>query len=59
MYNFVCMKMLVVYGPQNFIFVMQSFMRLDIESLRTFRTVLELGAITGAAQRLNLTPSQP
>lgn len=32
-------------------------MRLDIESLRTFRTVLELGAITGAAQRLNLTPS--
>ncbi|MGR9148132.1 LysR family transcriptional regulator [Rhizobium leguminosarum] len=32
-------------------------MRLDIESLRTFKTVLELGGITRAAKHLNLTQS--
>lgn len=32
-------------------------MRLDIESLRTFKTVVELGGITRAAKHLNLTQS--
>lgn len=32
-------------------------MRLDIDSLRTFKTVVELGGITRAAQKLNLTQS--
>jgi len=32
-------------------------MRLDIDSLRTFKTVVDLGGITRAAQRLNLTQS--
>ncbi|RRH88290.1 LysR family transcriptional regulator [Mesorhizobium tamadayense] len=32
-------------------------MRLDIESLRTFKTVLEYGGITRAAKQLNLTQS--
>lgn len=32
-------------------------MRLDIDSLRTFKTVLELGGVTRAAQKLNITQS--
>jgi DNA-binding transcriptional LysR family regulator len=32
-------------------------MRLDIDSLRAFKTVLELGGVTRAAQKLNLTQS--
>lgn len=32
-------------------------MRLDIDSLRTFKTVVDLGGITRAAQRLHLTQS--
>jgi DNA-binding transcriptional LysR family regulator len=32
-------------------------MRLDIESLRTFKAVLELGGVTRAAKSLNLTQS--
>ena len=32
-------------------------MRLDIDSLRTFKTVVDVGGITRAAQRLNLTQS--
>lgn len=32
-------------------------MRLDIESLRTFKTVLEYGGVTRAARQLNLTQS--
>lgn len=32
-------------------------MRLDIDSLRTFKTVIDLGGITRAAQRLHLTQS--
>lgn len=36
---------------------MLSEMRLDIDSLRTFKTVVELGGITRAALKLNLTQS--
>jgi DNA-binding transcriptional LysR family regulator len=39
------------------IFVMEGRVRLDIDSLRTFKTVLELGGVTRAAQRLNITQS--
>src|SRR5689334_17417518 len=32
-------------------------MRLDIDSLRAFKTVVDLGGVTRAAQKLNLTQS--
>ncbi len=38
-------------------FVMVIDMRLDIDSLRAFKTVLELGGVTRAAHKLNLTQS--